>query len=311
MAKQIDPVLAPVPGMMAIWERVSSCSSCWRSSRPPTVSSRSRRAGKGWTRWRATRWPRETCRVPSSSSAQGERVLYRKATGSRALVPAPEPMTVDTIFDVASLTKVLATMPAVLLLWEQGRVDLDAPLGRYLKEFNDARLPGRDRAPGPHAFRRPPGHPSREAMARGFPGAAQAVARGGLAAAPGTTFLYSDTGFILLAELVRRVSGEPLDRFVEKRFYGPLGMRHTTFRPPRVVAAAHRADRDRRRRRRRSAASSTTAMRGSSAASPATPGSSRRPTTSRGSVGCCSRAARWTAAAICRRRPFAPCSRRR
>jgi uncharacterized protein YbbC (DUF1343 family) len=77
-----------------------------------------------------------------------------------------------------------------------------------------------------------PDLPSREAMARRFPAAAQLEARSTLVATPGTTFLYSDTGFILLAELVRRVSGEPLDRFVQKRFYGPLGMRYTTFRPP-------------------------------------------------------------------------------
>ncbi len=162
----------------------------------------------------------------------GDRVLYRRATGSRALLPSAEPMTVDTVFDVASLTKVLATMPAVLALADDGRVDLDAPLGRYLKEFA-----------GP-AFRevtvrRLLTHssgfsdmPRREAMARGFPEAAALQARAGLAFAPGTTFLYSDTGFILLGELVRRVSGEPLDRFTQKRFYGPLGMRSTTFRPP-------------------------------------------------------------------------------
>ena len=78
-------------------------------------------------------------------------------------------------------------------------------------------------------------------MARRFPEAARLQARAGLAVTPGTTFLYSDTGFILLGELVRRVSGEPLDRFVQKRFYAPLEMRHTTFRPPdsqrRLIAA--------------------------------------------------------------------------
>jgi uncharacterized protein YbbC (DUF1343 family)/CubicO group peptidase (beta-lactamase class C family) len=163
---------------------------------------------------------------------QGERILYRRAMGSRALVPAVEPMTVDTIFDLASLTKVVATTPSVLLLWEQGRLDLDAPFGRYLKEFG-----------GP-AFRDVtvrrllthsaglPATPPREATARGFPEAARIIARGGLAAAPDATFLYSDTGFILLAELVRRVSGETLDRLAQKHFFGPLGMRHTTFRPP-------------------------------------------------------------------------------
>lgn len=163
---------------------------------------------------------------------EGDTVLYRRATGSRALVPTVEPMTADTVFDLASLTKVVATMPAILTLVDQGRVELDAPLGRYLPEFA-----------GP-AFRDVtirrllthsaglPDMPRPEAMSKGFPQAAALQARAGLATAPGTTFIYSDTGFILLAEVVRRVSGEPLDRFVQTRFYTPLGMRSTTFRPP-------------------------------------------------------------------------------
>ncbi|HET8576271.1 MAG TPA: exo-beta-N-acetylmuramidase NamZ domain-containing protein, partial [Methylomirabilota bacterium] len=163
---------------------------------------------------------------------QRDQVLYRKAVGSRALVPSIESVTLDTIFDVASLTKVVATTPAVLALWEQGRIDLDAPLGRYLREF---RGPGR----GEVTIRRllthsagMPDLPARDAMARGFPEAARQLAGVGLAAAPGSTFLYSDTGFILLAEVVRRVSGERLDHFVQRRFYGPLGMRDTAFNPP-------------------------------------------------------------------------------
>ena len=123
---------------------------------------------------------------------RGERVLYRKGLGSRALVPAVEPMTVDTIFDLASLTKVVATTPAVLLLWEQERVDLDAPLGRYLKEFNTPAF--RD-----VTVRRLLTHsaglsdvPSREAMTRRFPEAARLQAGAGLAVTPGTTFLYSE-----------------------------------------------------------------------------------------------------------------------
>jgi uncharacterized protein YbbC (DUF1343 family)/CubicO group peptidase (beta-lactamase class C family) len=163
---------------------------------------------------------------------QGERVLYRKAWGERALVPVQEPLTVDTIYDVASLTKVIATTPAVLLLWEQGRVQLDAPLGRYLKEFNVPAF--RDvtvRALLTHSAGLP-ATPAREAVVRGFPAAARILERGGLAATPRTSFLYSDTGFILLGELVRRVSGEPLDRFVQRHFYVPLGMRWTTFHPP-------------------------------------------------------------------------------
>ncbi|MGH7417735.1 MAG: serine hydrolase domain-containing protein, partial [Candidatus Rokuibacteriota bacterium] len=67
---------------------------------------------------------------------QGDQILHRKVLGWRATVPNPELMTADTIFDIASLTKVIATAPAVLRLWEMGKVDLNAPLGQYLKEFN-------------------------------------------------------------------------------------------------------------------------------------------------------------------------------
>jgi CubicO group peptidase (beta-lactamase class C family) len=163
---------------------------------------------------------------------QGDRVLYRKAFGMRSLVPHPDPLTLDTVYDVASLTKVLATLPAVLALVDDGKVSLDAPLGRYLHEFG-----------GP-AFREVtvrrvlthsagfPDLPSPTAIPRGFPEAARLLARADLRYSPGSTFHYSDTGFILLGELVRRVSGEPLDQFMRKRFYGPLGMKNSTFRPP-------------------------------------------------------------------------------
>ena len=163
---------------------------------------------------------------------QGDRVVYRKAWGMRTLIPRPEPLTLTTVYDVASLTKVVATLPAVLWLVEQGKVDLEAPLGRYLHEF------------GAPTFREVtvrrvlthsagfPDLPSPTAIPKGFPEAARLLARAGLVYSPGGTFHYSDTGFILLGELVRRVSGEPLDRFTRKRFYTPLGMRDTTFHPP-------------------------------------------------------------------------------
>ncbi len=163
---------------------------------------------------------------------QREQVLHRKVLGWRALVPKPERMTADTLFDIASLTKVVATTPAVLVLWEQGRIDLDAPLGRYLTEFRTPAFQGVTIGRLLTHSAGMPDLPSREAMAKGFPEAAKLQARIGLWAPPGSTFLYSDTGFILLAEVVRRVSGEPIDRFVHRRFYGPMGMQSTTFRPP-------------------------------------------------------------------------------
>lgn len=163
---------------------------------------------------------------------QGDQILHRKVLGWRATVPRPELMTADTIFDVASLTKVMATTPAVLRLWEMGKLDLNAPLGRYLKEFDG---PAFQDVTVIRVLTHSAGLndlPSRDAMAKGFPEAARLQARAGLAVTPGTTFLYSDTGFILLGELVRRVSGQPLDTFMRKQFYAPLGMRDTAFAPP-------------------------------------------------------------------------------
>jgi uncharacterized protein YbbC (DUF1343 family)/CubicO group peptidase (beta-lactamase class C family) len=168
---------------------------------------------------------------------QGNRVLYRKALGSRAVTPAVEPMTTDTIFDIASLTKVVATAPAILALVDDRKLDLDAPLGRYLKEFQGPQLAWL-------TVRRVLTHtagfadlPSSEAIAKGFPDGMRLLASGVSEPSPTAPFRYSDTGFIVLAELVRRVSGEPLDRFTRKRFYQPLGMRDTTFNPPAVWRA--------------------------------------------------------------------------
>ncbi len=116
---------------------------------------------------------------------QGDRVLYRKAFGMRSLVPRPDPLTLDTVYDVASLTKVLATLPAVLALVDDGKVSLDAPLGRYLHEFG-----------GP-AFREVtvrrvlthsagfPDLPSPAAIPQGFPEAARLLARADLRYSPG------------------------------------------------------------------------------------------------------------------------------
>jgi uncharacterized protein YbbC (DUF1343 family) len=172
--------------------------------------------------------------VPGAVVVVGQRdsILYRKAMGSRALMPQAEPISLDTVYDVASLTKVVATTPAVLALWEQGRIDLDAPIGRYLVEF-------RGRAHHDVTTRRLLTHtaglsdlPPPEASRRGFPAALAIIAQASLAAPPGSVFRYSDTGFIVLGELVRRVSGEPLDRFVHRRFFVPLKMNATAFKPP-------------------------------------------------------------------------------
>jgi uncharacterized protein YbbC (DUF1343 family)/CubicO group peptidase (beta-lactamase class C family) len=162
----------------------------------------------------------------------GDRVLYRKAFGRRAVYPRAESMTIDTIFDVASLTKVVATTPAVLALWEEGRLDLDAPIGQYLTEFDSPRFQNvtvRRMLTHTAGF---PDLPPAGLLAAGFPEAARLIAARDLTGWPGLDFVYSDIGFILLGEVVRRVSGQPLDRFTERRFFAPLGMGSTRFLPP-------------------------------------------------------------------------------
>jgi uncharacterized protein YbbC (DUF1343 family)/CubicO group peptidase (beta-lactamase class C family) len=163
---------------------------------------------------------------------RGDDTLYFRAVGSRRLVPEPQPMTRDTIFDVASLTKPFATTLAVMMLVERGDVRLDNPLGRYLKEFRRKDLEG-------ITIRRLLTHtaglvaiPSSGSINGGFPKAAGALARLPLDFPPGQSFQYSDTGFLLLGEVVRRVSGLPLDRYVDKHVFKPLGLKDTTFNPP-------------------------------------------------------------------------------
>src|SRR6266478_5853647 len=137
---------------------------------------------------------------------QGDQILHRKVLGWRATVPHPELMTADTIFDIASLTKVVATTPSILRLWEMGKVDLNAPLGHYLKEFNTAAFQDVTVARLLTHSAGMPDLPSREAMAKGFPEAARLQAKAGLAVAPGTTFLYSDTGFAPPQSWVKRIA---------------------------------------------------------------------------------------------------------
>ncbi|OGL14020.1 MAG: hypothetical protein A3F92_12260, partial [Candidatus Rokubacteria bacterium RIFCSPLOWO2_12_FULL_71_22] len=134
--------------------------------------------------------------------------------------------------DLASLTKPIGTTLAVMSLVERGRVRLDAPLGRYLREFRGRAFRGvtiqrlLTHSAGLAAY------PGNGVVAAGFPRAAGAIAKLPLDYPPGTSFEYSDTGFILLGELVRRVSGVRLDAYLERLVFRPLGLSDTSFRPP-------------------------------------------------------------------------------
>ena len=159
-------------------------------------------------------------------------IVHRKAYGFRAVLPAREPMTVDTIFDLASLTKVVATTSAIAKLLEQGKIRLSDPVARYIPEFaanGKDQVTVRQLATHTGGLRPIPKLPY-DWM--GADAVLQSIYADTLTAPPGARFIYSDCDFIVLGELVRRVSGLPLDEFVEENIFGPQGMAHTRFRPP-------------------------------------------------------------------------------
>ena len=159
-------------------------------------------------------------------------VVYRKAFGNRALEPRRELMTVDTIFDIASLTKVVATTTAVMQLVQKGEVRVNDPVAKYIPEFAengkeditvrnllthfsglredfDLDPPWQGRDAGLRlAFAEKPVYPT------------------------GSRFLYSDTNFITLGALVERATGTTLDQYCARKIFAPLQMSHTRFLPP-------------------------------------------------------------------------------
>ncbi len=157
-------------------------------------------------------------------------LLFEKAYGRIAPEPTARPVTTDTIFDLASLTKVVATTTAVMKLAEEGKLSLVDPVRRWFPEMEGK---GKDdllvlnlltHTSGLDDFSFDPAAPLQSAVT----GAANQKLKGDL----GSRFHYADINFILLAEVVRRVSGEPLDVYTAKRFYLPLGMKDTGFHPP-------------------------------------------------------------------------------
>jgi uncharacterized protein YbbC (DUF1343 family) len=164
---------------------------------------------------------------------RGGRVVFRKAYGQKAVVPAPEPMTVDTVFDLASVTKVVATATSVMALVEAGKLRLADPVGRHLPEFA-AGGGGRAAITVEQLLTHRAGFVPDDPMDLYAGTPAEIFAskhRQPLAHEPGSRFVYSDVGFEVLGELVRTLAGEPLDRFAARTVFAPLGMADTEFRP--------------------------------------------------------------------------------
>jgi uncharacterized protein YbbC (DUF1343 family)/CubicO group peptidase (beta-lactamase class C family) len=160
------------------------------------------------------------------------RVAYRKAYGDRALEPRRETMTLDTIFDCASLTKVVATTTAILQLWEQGKFRMNDPVAKYLPEFaqngkqditiRQLLVHYSGLAPDLDLSKPWEGKDTAERMA--FEGAPER--------APGSQFVYSDINFVVLGALVGRLSGQSLDQYAQQHVFAPLGMNETRYNPP-------------------------------------------------------------------------------
>ena len=157
--------------------------------------------------------------------------VYEKAYGNRSLVPDVEPMTTNMIFDMASLTKVVATTPAIMWLIEHGKIKLDAPVKTYLPEFTgDDKDLVTVRELMTHTSGLPPDIETKSDW-HGWDTAIQKACAEKLESPPGTVFRYSDVNFELLGEIVQRVSKMPLQYFVQQKIFRPLKMNDTEFLP--------------------------------------------------------------------------------
>ena len=159
-------------------------------------------------------------------------IVYRKAYGSRALVPRREAMTLDTVFDCASLTKVVVTTTALMQLWEQGKFRTTDPVAKYLPEFAQN---GKQDITIRQLLVHYSGLPEDLDLAKKWEGRETAYRMAFEVAPdrpPGSGFLYSDINFIVLGALVERLSGERLEQYAEKHIFTPLGMKDSRFLPP-------------------------------------------------------------------------------
>jgi CubicO group peptidase (beta-lactamase class C family) len=165
-----------------------------------------------------------------------ERVIYRQAFGYRSLKPEKIIMTTDTIFDLASLTKVVATTTAILQLVEAGKIRLDDPVARYWPAF---RANGKKDITIRELLTHYSGlRPALNLKPRwtGYKTAMKKIISERPLYPPGKIYIYSDINFDILGELIRRVSGKTLDEYCLMHIFKPLGMKDTLFKP---LAALH------------------------------------------------------------------------
>ena len=171
--------------------------------------------------------------VPGAVVLVGRRgmIAYARAAGQRALEPKREPMTRDTIFDMASLTKPIATATSIMILIDEGKLRLEDRMVVSLPEFDNN---GKSEITIEQLLRHRAGFVPDNPMAdfdHGAGAAWQRIAQLGLDSRPGEKFRYSDVGFIVLGKVVERADGRGLDSFAREKIFQPLGMNDSHFRP--------------------------------------------------------------------------------
>jgi CubicO group peptidase (beta-lactamase class C family) len=185
----------------------------------------------------------------------GGKIVFHQAYGARKLACEPgldgspaaaEPMTEDTIFDMASLTKSLATATAIMQLYEQGKVRFDDPVQKYLPDFNTANDPQRAQVTVRMLLTHVSGEKGDVSLkdpwglyeADKTEGIHRALSTP-LQSGPGQVFRYSDINFILLGALIEKITGKAEDVYVQRNVFAPLGMEATRYLPPAKACGPH------------------------------------------------------------------------
>lgn len=164
--------------------------------------------------------------------AQGDQVLHRKAFGHRALLPSKEEMTVDTIFDLASISKCVGMTTSIMTLVDEGKIALDDPVAKHIPAFG---ANGKEKVTIEQLLLHRGGLAAGNSMSEYADGPEKAMERIyaiGLKYEPGTDYVYTDLGPIVLGALVKAVDDRPLDQYAKEEVFEPLGMDDTAYNPP-------------------------------------------------------------------------------
>jgi len=161
------------------------------------------------------------------------KVIYNKAFGNFTYDPKSKKVNTNSLFDIASLTKVTATTPAAMLLCDEGKLNLDDLVIKYLPEFGNS---GKEKITIRNLLLHNSGLPSFKPFYKTCKNAKEEIAaimNCELEFEPGTKYLYSDLGMIVLQKVIEKIAKMPLDRFIQTRLFVKLGMNNTMFNPPK------------------------------------------------------------------------------